>query len=81
MEVIYDKQYRPFTTYLEKSAKYLFKRYELKEWEKLLDIGCRRDEFLKDFIDCGLDWFAIDQSEPFLKYLPDSNFKKSDIEN
>ena len=81
VEVIYNEHDRPFTTYPEKLAKYLFNRYDLKKGQKLLDVGCGRGEFLKGFIDCGLDGFAVDQSEAVLKYLPDSNFKKSDIEN
>tara|TARA_B100001109_G_C18860219_1_gene473581 strand:+ start:840 stop:1547 length:708 start_codon:yes stop_codon:yes gene_type:complete len=81
VEVIYNEKDRPFTTYPGKLAKYLFNRYDLKKGQKLLDVGCGRGEFLKGFIDCGLDGYAVDQSETVLKYLPDSNFKKSDIEN
>ena len=81
VEVIYNEQDRPFTTYPQKLAKYLFSRYDLKKGQKLLDVGCGRGEFLKGFIDSGLDGFAVDRSEAVLKYLPNSNFKKSDVEN
>ena len=81
VKVIYDKKNRPFTSYPSKLTKFLFKKYNMQRNSKLLDIGCGRGEFLKGFIDCGLNGFAVDQSDTVLNYFPEVSFEKSDIEN
>ncbi|MBD2424552.1 class I SAM-dependent methyltransferase [Phormidium sp. FACHB-1136] len=46
----------------------------------VLDAGCGRGEFLKGFIECGLQAYAVDQSSVALRYLPDARLKVSNIE-
>ncbi len=71
---------RPLTTYPQKLASYLFKRFEIKEGERLLDIGCGRGEFLKGFIACGVSGYAVDQSSAAQKYCPEAELRNADIE-
>ncbi len=46
VEVVYNEQDRPLTTYPQQLAKYLFERFGLRGGDKLLDIGCGHREFL-----------------------------------
>jgi cyclopropane fatty-acyl-phospholipid synthase-like methyltransferase len=46
VDVTYDEGRLPLTAYPNKLARYLFDRYQLKQGDKLLDIGCGRGEFL-----------------------------------
>ena len=79
--VIYNESDRPLTTYPEKLASYLFRRFEIKEGDRLLDIGCGRGEFLKGFIACGVSGYAVDQSSVVQKYCPEAELRNADIEN
>ena len=81
VSVVYNEKDRPLTNYPQQLSRYLNNRYELKKGNKILDIGCGRGEFLKGFIDCGLDGYAIDQSSTVLNYMPDVKFKTADIEH
>jgi SAM-dependent methyltransferase len=81
VEVVYNEQERPLTTYPQQLAKYLFDRFGLRRGDKLLDIGCGRGEFLKGFIECGAQGFAVDQSSAARKYCPEAELRNSDIEN
>jgi SAM-dependent methyltransferase len=81
VEVVYNEQDRPLTTYPQQLAKYLFDRFGLRRGDKLLDIGCGRGEFLKGFIECGAQGFAVDQSSAARKYCPQAELRNSDIEN
>ena len=80
VNVIYNTKDKPITSYPGKLTRYLFNRYNLKKGQSLLDVGCGRGDFLKGFIDCGLNGYAVDQSDTVLKYIPELNFKYSNIE-
>ena len=54
VDVIYNPNVRPFTNYPAKLINYLIKRYKLVKNSKLLELGCGRGEFLKEFIDQGM---------------------------
>jgi hypothetical protein len=54
VDVVYNEQDRPLTSYPDKLARYLFDRYGVKAGQSLLDIGCGRGEFLRGFIACGV---------------------------
>jgi SAM-dependent methyltransferase len=81
VQVIYDELTRPKTNYPNKLAHYLVRRFGIQKNSSLLDVGCGRGEFLKGFIDCGLDGYAVDQSSFALKYFPNAKLKVADIEN
>tara|TARA_B100000161_G_C33487221_1_gene385323 strand:+ start:265 stop:951 length:687 start_codon:yes stop_codon:yes gene_type:complete len=80
VSVTYNTKRRPITTYPRQLTRYLFNRYNLKKGQSLLDIGCGRGDFLKGFLDCGLNGYAVDQSDTVLNHLPEINFKYSNIE-
>jgi len=81
VDVVYNESDRPLTVYPQQLANYLFNRYGLKKGDNFLDIGCGRGEFLKGFIDCGLNGHAVDQSDAARKYCPEAELLISDIEN
>lgn len=81
VSVVYNEYDRPLTTYPEKLARYLFKRFDLKTGDKILDVGCGRGEFLQGFIQCGAVGFGVDQSRAAESYCPNAMLKTSDIEN
>ncbi|QNJ13133.1 S-adenosyl-L-methionine-dependent methyltransferase [Synechococcus sp. A18-46.1] len=81
VSVIYDESERPFTSYPKKLVEYLFQRYKLKFSDKILDIGCGRGEFLKEFTDLGLSGFGVDQSQASRNYCSNAVLKFSDIES
>ena len=62
VEVVYNEQDRPLTDYPDRLAHYLFTRYGIQSGHKLLDIGCGRGEFLRGFIQCGVQGFGVDRS-------------------
>ena len=81
VDVIYNESDRPLTSYPLKLASYLFKRFKIKDGDRLLDIGCGRGEFLKGFIACGVSGYAVDQSSAAQKYCPEAELRNADIEN
>jgi SAM-dependent methyltransferase len=81
VEVVYDEQERPLTTYPDKLAHYLFDRYGLKANQKFLDFGCGRGEFLRGFIGCGLQGYGVDRSRAAEKYCPEADLRIADLEN
>jgi SAM-dependent methyltransferase len=81
VEVVYNEQDRPLTAYPERLARYLFERYNIKPGQKFLDIGCGRGEFLRGFIDCGVQGYGVDRSRAAEKYCPEADLRTADIEN
>lgn len=49
LETIYNEKSRPFTIYPKKLINYLYKRFDLKENQKILELGCGRGDFLNEF--------------------------------
>jgi len=81
VSVVYNTDVRPFTSYPSKLTKYLFKRYGMEENSKILDIGCGRGEFLKGFMDSGMNGYGVDQSSIAKSYFSEIKLKNSNIEN
>jgi SAM-dependent methyltransferase len=81
VEVVYNEQDRPLTAYPARLASYLFERYNIKLGQKFLDIGCGRGEFLRGFIDCGLQGHGVDRSRAAEKYCPEADLRTADLEN
>ena len=63
VDVVYNETDRPLTDYPSKLTRYLFDRYRIEKESKLLDIGCGRGEFLKGFMNCGVEGYGVDQSD------------------
>lgn len=79
INIVYNETERPFTNYPEKLSKYLFDFFKLKQKDKILDVGCGRGEFLNGFMKCGLDPYAVDQSDISKINYPKINFKHCDL--
>jgi len=80
VEVVYNEQDRPLTDYPDRLAQYLFTRYGIQSGHKLLDIGCGRGEFLRGFIQCGVQGFGVDRSRAAQKYCPQAELRTADLE-
>ena len=80
VEVIYSPEDRPLTSYPEKLASYLSKRFSLQPNMSILDIGCGRGEFLNGFEKLGLNGFGVDLSKAAMAYFPKSKIKVANIE-
>lgn len=81
VDVVYNEKDRPLTTYPACLARYLFERYNIKPGQKFLDIGCGRGEFLRGFIDCGVQGYGVDRSRAAEKYCPEADLRTADLEN
>ena len=81
VDVVYNEQDLPLTTYPGKLARYLFDRYEIKNGQTLLDIGCGRGEFLRGFMSCGVKGYGVDRSRMAEKYCPEAELCSADLEN
>ena len=55
LEVLYSSQKRPFTKYPKKLIKQLVKKFNLNLNSSILELGCGRGEFLKEFSDLGMN--------------------------
>lgn len=79
LEVVYDEKRTPKTDYPDKLARYLHKRFELNEGDKLLEIGPGRGDFLLAFKKIGLLCYAVDiEVDPNLSKEVD--VKKGNVE-
>lgn len=81
LETIYSEGYTPFSTYPEKLIRYLCKRFDLKENQKLLELGCGRGDFLNEFKKKNLDIYGVDISSYSKNFFPDINFQRVDLSN
>jgi SAM-dependent methyltransferase len=81
VSVVYDEESRPLTDYPSRLTKYLFDRYDFNQGQSILDVGCGRGEFLRGFIDLGMEGFGVDRSSAAQKYCPDAELRVSDMEN
>lgn len=81
IDVVYNDSIRPFTDYPRKLSKFLYKKYNLKKGDKLLEVGCGRGEFLKGFIELGIDGYGVDQNDNAKKICLNSEIKIADLEN
>ena len=69
VNVIYNPSSKPFTDYPSKLINYLIKRYKLAKNSSLLELGCGRGEFLKEFIDQGMIGYGVDISDYAKSFL------------
>ncbi len=81
VDVTYDESRLPLCSYPNKLARYLFERYQLKIGIKFLDIGCGRGEFLRGFIECGVQGHGVDRSRTAERYCPEAELRTADLEN
>ncbi len=70
----------PYTQYPFQLTAYLVKRFSMQPGKRLLDLGCGRGEFLKGFIEHGLEGFGIDQADTAKKICPKADIRVGDLE-
>ncbi|MAJ64397.1 MAG: methyltransferase [Alphaproteobacteria bacterium] len=80
IDVVYNDINRPLTDYPSKLSSFLYKKYNLKKGDKFLEVGCGRGEFLKGFIDLGIDGYGVDQTDNAKKICVNSEIKIADLE-
>ena len=63
LQVVYDEESHPYTSYPMELCIHLFNKYKMKEGMKLLEPGCGRGEFLLNFKELGLEVSGLDISD------------------
>jgi cyclopropane fatty-acyl-phospholipid synthase-like methyltransferase len=53
LSVVYDEGSHPYTDYPSKLCAYLFQAFQMKAGMKMLEPGCGRGEFLRNFKKTG----------------------------
>jgi ubiquinone/menaquinone biosynthesis C-methylase UbiE len=81
LSVVYDEKSHPYSDYPKKLCAYLFQSFGFKEGMKMLEPGCGRGEFLKNFKDLGLDVVGVDASPEAIAFGDGLDIKLCDIEN
>lgn len=81
VSIVYNEEDKPFTKYPELLTQYLVNRYRLSKGEKILDLGCGRGEFMRGFIQCGLQGYGVDQSLAANSICPEAEILQADLEN
>lgn len=81
LDVVYEKNIKPYTKYPSQLCQHLFQRLDLREGQKLLDVGCGRGDFSKGFKDLGLEVFGLDCQESHSRILKDIEVRYLNIEN
>lgn len=80
LKTIYSEENTPFSKYPKKLIDYFCRRLNLKENQKLLELGCGRGDFLNEFKKKNLVTYGVDISSYSKKYFADLNFEKVDID-
>ena len=80
LSVVYNSKTHPYSDYPSKLCSYLFQIFNLKKGMKMLEPGCGRGEFLKNFKNLGLDVVGLDISEESLNYGNDFEVKICNVE-
>ncbi len=81
LSVVYDEGSHPYTEYPMKLCHYLFQSFGLKPGMKLLEPGCGRGEFLKNFQDLGLEVHGVDISIEAKEFASGFSVDVCDVEN
>lgn len=81
VDIVYNEEDRPLTSYPDKLTRYLADRFGIKPGNKLLDIGYGRGEFLRGFIKCGVKGYGVDRSRAAEKYCPEAELRDADLES
>jgi len=82
LSTVYDEDSHPYTAYPSKLCAYLFKTFKMKPGMKMLETGCGRGEFLKNFQNLGIECTGLDCSAEMHTLLAESgiSLKVYDVE-
>jgi ubiquinone/menaquinone biosynthesis C-methylase UbiE len=72
VSVVYDEGSHPYTDYPAKLCAYLYQAFGMKPGMKMLEPGCGRGEFLKNFQKLGLVCTGVDRSAETWTLLAES---------
>jgi len=81
LSVVYDEGSHPYTEYPKKLCHYLFQSFKLQPGMKMLEPGCGRGEFLRNFQELGLDVYGVDISEEAKEFSTSYPVDICDVEN
>ena len=81
LSVVYDEKSHPYSDYPKKLCAYLFQSFGFEKGMRMLEPGCGRGEFLKNFKDLGLDVVGVDASPEAIAFVDGLDIKLCDIEN
>lgn len=82
LNVVYNKQQRPYTDYPSRLCRHLFEIFGMKKGQKILDIGCGRGDFTKAFANLGLEVAGIDREQGDSELLQGIDVRiQKDLEN
>jgi len=79
VDTVYNVKTKPYTDYPKKLIEHLHKMLNMKNNEKILELGCGRGEFINSFIEKGLDGYGLDISDNSKKKFPNIKLNISDI--
>jgi SAM-dependent methyltransferase len=79
VDIIYNPKIKPFTNYPSKLVHYLIDRYLLTRGASLLELGCGRGEFLKEFINRGMIGYGVDISVYAKSYCEEAQIVTCDL--
>ena len=79
LETVYSEDNAPFSNYPSKLINFLTTKAQLKENQKILEMGCGRGDFINEFKKKGLEVYGIDLSDYSKKYFPELNFSQVDL--
>ncbi len=83
LAIVYDEASHPYTSYPSKLCAHLFREFGMRAGMKILEAGCGRGEFLREFQKLGLDARGLDLSPESASFLVNSGIPVDvcDIEN
>jgi len=79
VSIAYDKIDKPFTSFPQKLADHLSNKYNIKQNDKFLEIGCGRGEYIDGFSKRGINCYAVDVSDYTKKQYPHIQFSLCDL--
>jgi len=81
LSVVYDEGSHPYTEYPKRLCHYLYQSFKLKPGMKMLEPGCGRGEFLRNFQELGLDVYGVDISAEVKAFAKTFPVEICDVEN
>lgn len=81
LSVVYDEGSHPYTDYPRQLCRYLYQSFGMQAGMKMLEPGCGRGEFLRNFQELGLDVHGVDIASEAEQYSKSYSVQLCDVEN